>query len=41
VRAGDNLFRIALKFGSSVQAIRAANGISGNWIYPSQQLIIP
>jgi len=41
VRTGDTLFRIALNHGSSVEAIRAANGIYGNWIYPGQQLIIP
>jgi LysM repeat protein len=42
VLPGDNLFRIALKFGKSMQAIAAANGISNyNLIYPCQVLKIP
>lgn len=42
VLPGDNLFRIALKFGKSMQAIAAANGISNyNLIYPGQVLKIP
>ncbi len=42
VLPGDNLFRIALKFGKSMQAIAAANGITNyNLIYPGQVLKIP
>ena len=42
VLPGDNLFRIALKFGKSMQAIAAANGIFNyNLIYPGQVLKIP
>lgn len=42
VLPGDNLFRIALKCGKSMQAIAAANGISNyNLIYPGQVLKIP
>jgi LysM repeat protein len=42
VLPGDNLFRIALKFGKSMQAIAAANGIVNyNLIYPGQVLKIP
>jgi LysM repeat protein len=42
VAQGDRLFRIALKFGVSVSALAAANGITNfNLIYPGQQLIIP
>jgi LysM repeat protein len=42
VLPGDNLFRIALKFGKSMQAIAAVNGIHNyNLIYPGQVLKIP
>jgi LysM repeat protein len=41
VRSGDNLFRIGLKFGVSVSAIQAANGLSGTFIYAGQVLCIP
>lgn len=42
VLPGDNLFRIALKFGKSMQAIAAANGVSNyNLIYLGQVLKIP
>src|ERR1700694_4677207 len=38
---GETLFRIALNYGVSMDAIRAANGIVGNTIYVGQSLIIP
>ncbi len=42
VQQGENLFRIALKYNKSVQAIAVANGISNvNMIYSGQKLIIP
>jgi LysM repeat protein len=41
VQAGENLFRIALRYGTTVQALQAANGLSGTTIYVGQQLIIP
>jgi LysM repeat protein len=42
VQPGDNLFRIALKFGKSMQAIAAANGIANyNLIFVGQTLRIP
>jgi uncharacterized protein YraI len=42
VQAGDNLFRIALRFGISVDALAAANGITNyNQIYVGQVLAIP
>lgn len=42
VRPGDNLFRISLMFGRSMQAIAAANGIINyNVIFVGQPLIIP
>jgi len=41
VQPGDNLFRIGLKFGVSVAAIQAANGLSSVFIYSGQVLCIP
>lgn len=42
VQPGDNMFRISLRFGISVQALAAANNISNpNIIYVGQVLIIP
>jgi LysM repeat protein len=41
VRAGDTLFRIALRFQTTVAALQAANGLTSNTIYPNQVLVIP
>ncbi|MBC8249141.1 MAG: LysM peptidoglycan-binding domain-containing protein [Anaerolineales bacterium] len=42
VQPGENLFRIALKYGVTVEALAVANGISNvNLIYPGQKLRIP
>ncbi|HZY43746.1 MAG TPA: LysM peptidoglycan-binding domain-containing protein, partial [Anaerolineae bacterium] len=42
VQPGDNLFRIALQFGKTMQAIAAANGLSNiNLIFVGQRLTIP
>ncbi len=42
VRAGDTLSAIAVRFGTTVQAIMAANNLSNpNFIYVGQVLIIP
>jgi LysM repeat protein len=41
VQPGDTIFKISVRFGVSMDAIRAANGISGNLIYSGQTLIIP
>jgi CSLREA domain-containing protein len=41
VQPGDNLFRIALRFGLTVAALQAANGLTGTFIYVGQVLIIP
>ena len=42
VQRGDNLYRISLRFGVSMQAIAQANGITNvNVIYVGQELIIP
>ncbi len=41
VRAGDSLSTIASRHGTSVQALRAHNGLRSNTIQPGQQLRIP
>lgn len=42
VRPGENLFRIALRYGTTVQAIAEANGIADpRRIYVGQELTIP
>jgi LysM repeat protein len=42
VRRGENLFRIALRYGVTYQTVAAANGIANpNHIYVGQQLAIP
>lgn len=41
IQPGENLFRIALNHGVTLDALRAANGISGNLIYAGQTLTIP
>lgn len=41
VRKGDTLSGIAGRYGSSVSAIRSANGISGSLIRPGQVLTVP
>ena len=41
VRAGDSLWRIAQRHGTSVAALRQANGIGGSMIYPGQRLQLP
>jgi LysM repeat protein len=42
VQPGENLFRIALKYGTTVEAIAAANGIvNPNLVYAGQELTIP
>jgi len=40
VRAGDSLFRIARTFDTTVDRIRADNGIQGDLIHPGQRLIL-
>ncbi len=39
--AGDTLWDIARRFDTTVEALRAANGITGHLIYPGQSLIVP
>lgn len=41
VQQGENLFRIALRYGTTVEAIRTANGLISSNIYVGQQLRIP
>ncbi len=42
VQPGENMFRIALKYGTTVEAIAAANNIiNPNYVYPGQKLVIP
>jgi len=41
VQPGETLFRIALNYGVTVQAIQAANGLTNYIIYVGQTLIIP
>jgi LysM repeat protein len=41
VKAGDNLFRIGLRYGVSVSALQAANGLSSIYISVGQVLVIP
>ncbi len=41
VRKGESLYSIAQRYGSSVSAIRQANGIRGNLIHPGQTLVVP
>ena len=41
VQRGETLFRIATNNGITVEALRAANGLTGNTIYVGQTLTIP
>ncbi|RAK62046.1 LysM peptidoglycan-binding domain-containing protein [Phenylobacterium kunshanense] len=41
VQAGDTLFGIAMKFGTTVDALREANGISGSGLMRGRTLKIP
>ncbi len=41
VRYGDTLFSIAMRYGTTVPAIMQANGLTSEYIYAGQRLIIP
>ena len=41
VQRGENLYRISLRYGTTVEAIMAANGLTNYNIYVGQQLRIP
>jgi LysM repeat protein len=40
VQAGDNLYRIALKFGTTVERLKELNHLTSNLILPGQVLIV-
>jgi len=40
VQSGDSLYKISKLFGTTVDAIRKSNGISGDMIYPGQKLTV-
>jgi LysM repeat protein len=41
VKTGDTLWGLAYRFGTTVEAIKARNGLTSNIIYKGQTLIIP
>jgi LysM repeat protein len=41
VQPGENLFRIGLRYGTTVDAIVVANGLPNHTIYVGQRLVIP
>jgi len=41
VASGDNLYRISQRYGTSVNAIKSANGLNSDTIHPGQVLQIP
>ncbi len=41
VRPGETLYRVALYFGTSVEALMRANGLTSTRIHPGQRLILP
>ncbi len=41
VRSGESLSVIARRYGSSIEAIRVANGLRGSLIRPGQSLVVP
>lgn len=41
VQAGENLFRIGLRYGVTVDALMRANGLTSIYIYVGQVLVIP
>jgi len=41
VKSGDTLYWIAQKYGSSIRAIKQANGLKGSRIKPGQKLVVP
>jgi len=41
VRSGDTLYSIARRHGTTVEAIKAANGLTSNLIQAGQRLRIP
>ena len=41
VRSGDTLYLLATRYGTSVAALKSANGLTGDQLYPGQQLRLP
>jgi LysM repeat protein len=41
VQPGETLFRLALRFGTTVAELQRANGLTGTLIYAGQRLVIP
>lgn len=41
VKQGDSLFKIAQQYGTTVDAIKRANGLTSNTIVPGQRLTVP
>jgi LysM repeat protein len=41
VRTGDTLWGLAIRFGTTVEAIKARNGLSSDIIYADDELVIP
>ncbi|MGE5509208.1 MAG: LysM peptidoglycan-binding domain-containing protein [Chitinophagales bacterium] len=41
VQSGDTLYLIAQRTGTTVDALRSANGLSADVIYPGQSLVLP
>ena len=41
VRRGDNLWKIASKFGTTISSLKRANGLVSNEIYPGNTLKVP
>ncbi|MBO8158662.1 peptidoglycan-binding protein [Thermosyntropha sp.] len=41
VKSGDTLYKIALKYGTSIASIKQANNLKSDIIYPGRKLIIP
>lgn len=41
VKTGDNLYEISRKYGTTVETLKAMNGLTGDTIYVGQELIVP
>ena len=41
VQSGDTLFRLALRFETTVAELQRRNGLTATWIYIGQTLSVP
>ena len=41
IQSGDTLYKLALKYGTSIEALMTLNNIKSHLIYPGQQIKIP